>query len=389
MEYTGFVSLENDPRTSSTVGYHPTFGMMCAMGALLCVSRVGSFRAASLRLMPLRAIYSVTGTLFLIAMFFSFSRGAFLALAGGAVVLIALSKRRFEVLGNALVSGLPALWVISQAREMPGLVSRPVSPEVMANDGWAFVGPLFQGLLLALVAQVLFTLAVWLVDTAVPQGVLRVAGVAGGLAAAAVVVVGLGWGWSAFQDSGGVEEVRRDISAQTVVTDPDELSRDQSERYTSLHAGDRILLWKIAWENWKSHPITGTGGDTYRLVYQQEKPEDAGEVLHPHSMWMSLLSDTGILAFLAFAAFSIGLLVIAAQNALRKGRSRRSRAIIAGSAAAATAYLISSSIDWNWYIPASTLPFFALAAVAAGMVRRDRKRTSPEHSSVEWPTTAP
>lgn len=248
IEYTGFVSLENDPRASSTVGYHPTFGMMCAMGALLSISRVGSFRAASLRLVPLRAIYSATGTLFLIAMFFSFSRGAFLALAGGAVVLIALSSRRFEVLGNALVSGLPALWVIERAREMPGLVARPASLEVMANDGWALVGPLSQGLLLALVAQVIFTLVVWLVETAVPRGVLRGATVAGGFAVAAVLVVGLGWGWSAFQASGGFEEVRRQISAESVAgtTDRGDLSRDQSERYASLHAGDRILLWKIA-----------------------------------------------------------------------------------------------------------------------------------------------
>lgn len=204
----------------------------------------------------------------------------------------------------------------------------------------------------------------------------RGAAIAGSVIAAAVVVAGLGWGWSAFQSSGGFEQARRDISAYSVgdTTDQNALSRDQSERFTSLHAGDRILLWKIAWRSWKQHPMTGTGGDTYRLVYQQEKPEDAGEVLHAHSVWMELLSDTGIVAFLAFAAFSAGLLVIAAQNALRKGRSRRSRAIIAGSAAAATAYLISSTVDWNWYIPASTLPFFALAAVAAGMTRRQRKR---------------
>lgn len=174
---------------------------------------------------------------------------------------------------------------------------------------------------------------------------------------------------------------RREVSAASVAdtTDSDELSRDQSERYASLHAGDRILLWQIAWDNWKQHPVTGTGGDTYRLVYQQEKPAEAGEALHPHSMWMSLLSDTGIVAFLAFAAFSVGLFVVAAQNALRRGRSRHSRAIIAGAAAAA--YLISSSIDWNWYIPASTLPFFALAAVAAGMTPR-RSRNKP-------PDTAP
>ncbi len=145
-----------------------------------------------------------------------------------------------------------------------------------------------------------------------------------------------------------------------------------------MHAGDRILLWRIAWENWLRYPLTGTGGDTYRLVYQQERPEDSPDVLHPHSMWMSLLSDTGIFAFLAFAAFSVGSLALAAYNAFGAKRSSRSRALIAGSAAAATAYLISSSVDWNWYIPASTLPFFALAAVAAGMTRRDKERPVTE-----------
>ena len=92
--------------------------------------------------------------------------------------------------------------------------------------------------------------------------------------------------------------------------------------------------------------------------------------MHPHSMWMSLLSDTGIFGFLAFAAFCAGCLALTVYNAFSTARDRRSRALLAGSAAAITAYLISSSIDWNWYIPASTLPFFALAALASGTTRR-------------------
>jgi O-antigen ligase len=167
--------------------------------------------------------------------------------------------------------------------------------------------------------------------------------------------------------------VTEEIQAETVTKDPDKLSQDQTARYTSLHAGDRILLWKIAWENWLRYPLIGTGGDTYAIVYEQEKPEGAQDSLYAHSIWMDLLSDTGVFAFLAFATFSVGVLAVAAYNALYKKRSRRSQALIAGSAGAITAYLISSSIDWNWYIPASTLPFFALAAVATGMTRRNRK----------------
>ncbi len=232
---------------------------------------------------------------------------------------------------------------------------------------------MMRGLLFALIAQVVFSLIVWFVEGTVPEGVRRGARIAGGLAAAGVVVVGLGWGWATFQSAGGIAQLKGEIQAETVSADPDELSQDQTERYTSLHAGDRIMLWKIAWENWLRHPLTGTGGDTYAIVHEQETPEDAWDSLYAHSIWMDLLSDTGNFAFLAFAAFSVGVLAVAAYNALYKKRSRRSQALIAGSAAAASAYLISSSVDWNWYIPASTLPFFALAAVATGMARRNRK----------------
>nr|MDP9488451.1 hypothetical protein [Actinomycetota bacterium] len=128
-EYTGFLTLQTDPKVSSTVGYHPTFGMMCAMGALLVIARIGCFRF--LYSMPLRALYSAAGVVFLVALYFSFSRGALLALAVGVVVLLVLAKHRFEVLGNLAVTALPALWVVVQARDLPGLVTRPVSLEIM------------------------------------------------------------------------------------------------------------------------------------------------------------------------------------------------------------------------------------------------------------------
>ncbi len=294
--------------------------------------------------------------------------------------MLALSKNRFETLGNALVSGLPALWVISQAREIPGLVSRPVSRAVMASDGWALVGLLSQALLLVIAAQVVFSLVVWLIGRSVPERAQRVAGIVGGVVAAGIIVAGLGWGWAAFQASGGIEELRSDVSKEQQAASSGELDEDLTQRYATLNTSGRILLWQIAWENWQRHPLTGTGGDTYRIVYQQEKAEDAQEVLHPHSLWMTLLSDKGIFAFLAFAAFSVGVLALATYNAFYKNRSVRSRAIIAGSAAAVTAFLVSSSIDWTWYIPASTIPFFALAAVAAGMTRRRRKKSSGDLS---------
>jgi len=380
VKYTGFNTLQTDPKASSTVGYHPTFGMMCAMGALLAISRVGAFR--SLRSIPLRAVFSATGTVFLVALYFSFSRGGMLALAAGAVVFLVLSKHRFEALGNAAVSGLPALWVVSQARELSGLVSRPVSPQTIQSDGLALVEPLLKGLLLAFAAQLLFSLLVFAVKKFVPEGVRRGVRLVATVITACAVVVALSYAAATFQNAGGVVELRERITADPSELEAGAQKEDQTQRLTSVSAASRIALWQIAWENFRQHPLTGTGGDTYQLIYDQNRPANSESALHPHSVWLSLLSDTGIFSFLAFAAFSVGCLCLAFYNALSTTRTTRSRALLAGSAAAVTAYLASSTIDWNWYIPASTLPFFALAAVAAGTTpsRRERNHNGAENA---------
>jgi O-antigen ligase len=375
VEYTGFLTLQTDPKVSSTVGYHPAFGMMCAMGALLSVARVGSFR--SLRSTPLRALLSATGVVFLVALYFSFSRGGLLAFAAGAVVLLALSKYRFEVLGNLAVTVLPALWIVSQAREHPGLVTRPVGLEVMKADGLALQGPLIKGVLLALVAQALFALLVRAIERFVPRDARRGARLVGSTLAVVAVAGCLFFGWTKLQEAGGFEQLGGQITASDADLQEEATATDETRRLTSVSAANRIALWKIAWENFREHPLTGTGGDTYQILYEEKAPEGSESVLHPHSMWMSLLSDTGIFAFLAFAVFCAGCVALGLYNAFHKTRSRRSRALLAGAAAAVTAYLVSSSIDWNWYIPASTVPFFALAAVVAGMTRRRARQAGP------------
>ncbi len=209
-----------------------------------------------------------------------------------------------------------------------------------------------------------------------PDGARRVASIVGTTLALVVVAGGFFFGLAKFQEFGGVEELRSRVTSSDTKLQSEATATDQTKRFTSMSAANRIALWKIAWATFREHPLTGTGGDTYQVVYQEKAFEEVkatqqqGPVLHPHSMWMSLLSDTGIFALLAFGAFCIGSLALTCYNAFSKTRGRTSRALIAGSAAAATAYLVSSSIDWNWYIPASTLPFFALAAVAVGTTQQ-------------------
>jgi O-Antigen ligase len=215
----------------------------------------------------------------------------------------------------------------------------------------------------------------------VPEGVRRGVRLVATVITACAIVVALSYAAATFEKAGGVGELRERITA-----DPSELEAraqqaDQTQRLTSISAANRIALWQIAWENFREHPLTGTGGDTYQLIFEQNRPANFPQsTKYAHSVWLSLLSDTGIFSFVAFAAFSVGCLCLAFYNAFSTTRTTRSRALLAGSAAALTAYLASSTIDWNWYIPASTLPFFALAAVAAGTTPRRRERN---HNAAE------
>lgn len=387
--YTELGSIEDDARASSTVGYHGTFGLMCAMGALLVIARLASFRSISLR-----ALYSALGVLFLVPLYFSFSRGGLLAFVVGALVLLFLSKDRFEVLGNLAISFLPALWVVSQARGYPGLVARPVSLEAIEADGLSLAWLMLVGLLLAFVAQGLFTHLIRAAEKSVPEGVRRGAKLLGTLIVVVVIAGGLLLGWNAFQQAGGVDRLRSEI---TTLQDPDSAAtaRDRTNHLTALTSSGRIQQWEIALDNWRKHPLTGTGGNTYQIIYRevglQYTPGPDGTflvagVLYPHSMWMSLLSDDGIFAFLAFAAFCVGGSALACYNVFFGTNSHSRRALLAGSAAAATAYMVSSSIDWNWYIPASTLPFFALTAVLAACAPPPTSSTEygGKRQQVDW-----
>ena len=74
-----------------------------------------------------------------------------------------------------------------------------------------------------------------------------------------------------------------------------------------------------------------------------------------HSLELEQLAELGLVGLLALAAFLAGVL-LAARTALR-----RDPAAAAGAAAAALVWLLHASIDWDWQLPAVSLPALVLA----------------------------
>jgi O-antigen ligase len=109
------------------------------------------------------------------------------------------------------------------------------------------------------------------------------------------------------------------------------------------------------------HPLKGLGSGGFRVVWLRERPVREG-ALEVHSLPLEMAVELGIPGVLG-----LGLLI--GGVGVAGGRALSRRASIAPGACAATAvWLMHASIDWDWQVPAVTLPALVMAGalVAAG-----------------------
>lgn len=155
---------------------------------------------------------------------------------------------------------------------------------------------------------------------------------------------------------------------ETLVSNPN-TTKDVGGRLTSLDIGNRDEYWAVAWEEWKEHPLTGTGAGTFQFTWIEERPILAG-VKQVHNLYLEQGTETGLFAFLALLGFCALLVGHTSWAAWRSDPAGERRLLLSGLAAAIVVYLFSSAIDWHWYIPPSTLFFFVLAGVAAKLASK-------------------
>ncbi len=343
----------DEVRVDSTLGYANTTAMILGMGVVLALARMTRVRNAALR-----GVYTVLILAFLVTLYLTVSRGGIGSLGIGLIFLFVLANDRLQMLSNLLLLSVPGAWLLWRMQDLQALVQADATDQQKIADGVAFRNDLILAFAVAFVLQAAYALLVNRYDLQ-PQGRRALGAVVlGGMVLAAGVGV-----FVVVSQYGGVGR-----TYEALVSNPDQ-TRNVSQRLASLSIGFREEYWQVAWEEWKDRPLRGTGAGTFRYTWLQER-SGTNDVRQVHNLYLEQGTETGVFAFLALAGFVAVLVGYTARAAWQSGEHRERRLLLSGLVSALVIYLVSSVFEWHWYIPASTLFFFILAAITVKFASR-------------------
>jgi O-Antigen ligase len=337
-------------RLEQPITYWNAEGALAAIGLVLCVRLAG----AQLRGGAMRAAAAAAAVPLALGVYLSYSRGAIAAAVVGLVILLAASPSwpQLRAAGSALAAGVIAS---ACAALLPGVASLEGSPGAREADGAGMLAILAVLMVAAALVQARLTRA----EDRGAVGTGRL-GLAPRMPAVAVAVAALGLAGlvvGGLAESGGADE--------------------QSERRGLARLGSvesrRYDYWRVGLEAYADAPLRGVGAGGFRVAWLRERPVREG-ALEVHSLPLEMLIELGIPGLLGFALFAGGVSV-AGRRALQ-----RDPELAAGGCAVCAVWLLHATIDWDWQIPAVTLP--AVVAAAALVAASEMGSTERSAGSV-------
>jgi len=136
-----------------------------------------------------------------------------------------------------------------------------------------------------------------------------------------------------------------------------ELAAGAGAQRLTTASSNRYEYWRVGLDAFAGEPLLGVGAGGFRVEWLRER-RISETVKDTHSLEVELAAELGLLGLLGLAAL-VGGVAVAGRTALR-----RDRMVAAGPIAVLVAWILHASIDWDWQLPAVTLP----AVVLAGMV---------------------
>jgi hypothetical protein len=339
--FPGHVGGAYDPSSgyqlAEPIGYWNALALLTALAILLALGFAAHGHVAA------RALAGVALVVLLPTLYFTFSRGALIALTGGALVQAALDPRRARLLVSGFVVGVPAALGVLEASRSHALTAAGATLETAQAEGSHLTRRLVVLAFVAAAAMIVLHLGERRLRLPRRAGTILVAGT---VATAAVVAAG-----ALLAAGGPVTVVDRAVDA---FTEPLPAGQgDLQRRLLSVSGNGRGEYWHVAWAMARDEPLLGTGAGSFEAHWLQERPVSF-HARDAHNLYLETFAELGVLG-LALLVATLALPLIALQQ---------SRRLTFGPAAggAFVAYLLHASVDWDWEVPAVTLPALFCAA---------------------------
>jgi O-antigen ligase len=333
-------------RLSEPIGYWNGLGILAAIGLVLAVGAATDAGSLWRRVLASTSLVVLAPTLY-----FTYSRGAWIALGVGLAATLVVTPRRLVAVGSlALLAPAPALAVLAASRSHALTRLEATLGDAVAEGRDLFFVLVALGALAAAGAVALHVLSARL--DAPPKARLALGSVLAVGVATGVVAVFAQWGapWTLASDA--VDAFQQPPAAGGA-------DGDLNDRLFDFSGSGRVDLWRVALSTAQSEPLLGTGAGTFERYWQQDerwsfKARDA------HNLYLETLAELG--------PVGLGLLVGLMALAFAACLAARRRPLVPVALGAFAAYAVHAGVDWDWELPAVTLAAFVAGSL--GLVAR-------------------
>jgi O-antigen ligase len=333
-------------RLSEPVGYWNSLGLLAAVGILVAVGLVSSTRSRALAGAAAASLVPLS-----LALYFTYSRGSLLALAAGAVLVLVLDPRRLRFALAGAVTGAAAGIAVIKAAHLSPLTTVGASVHAAASAGSTLMRVAVLCAALAAAAGVLLVDADRRLD--VPRAVrLAFAAALVAVLLASVAVVSARYGSPA--------SIAHRAWHSFTAKPPKHAGPTLNSRLLTLSNNGRVELWRVAWHDFRAHPLNGSGAGTYYAVWVQNRTS-ATQVRNAHSLYLETLAELGAPGLLL-------LLVALLTPLIALARERRAPLVVAATGGY-VAFLVHAAFDWDWQLPGVALAPLLLGAALLAVAR--------------------
>lgn len=324
--FVAFSSASYGYRLTLPITYWNSLGLVAVLALVLCFGYAARGAHGLTRVVGAAPIPALAATAF-----FTFSRGAWAALAIGLFVAFALDRRRLGLTATALALTPSAALALVAAGRRQGLTHVGATLGEARADGHELFLVLIG--LCAVSAAASFVIQIVERRGSVPNAVRRAF-------AAALVVVLLATAGVVWAKAGSPWHLtRRAWSALNAP--PPEASSDVTTRLFQFSSSGRLQLWKGALDGFAAHPLAGSGGGTFWELWPRyrHRPLPTGQA---HSIVFGTLAELGAVGM---ALLGVGLL-----TPLAAAIRLRSNPLVAPAAGSYAAWLAHAATDWDWQL---------------------------------------